>query len=74
MEGWRDYLKNPAPGNALIQADNPKMTDGQLADAVEDIEEDRRGRWRRRQDARHRHHDGSALEGDLRFSCRIGLA
>ena len=35
LEGWRDYVKNPAPGNALIKADNAKMTDGQLAFAVE---------------------------------------
>ncbi len=24
LEGWRDYIKNPAPGNALIKADNPE--------------------------------------------------
>jgi NitT/TauT family transport system substrate-binding protein len=30
LEGWRDYMKNPAPANALIKADNPKMTDGQI--------------------------------------------
>ncbi|MBR0754402.1 ABC transporter substrate-binding protein [Bradyrhizobium jicamae] len=35
LEGWRDYVKNPAPGNALIKADNAKMTDGQLAFAIE---------------------------------------
>jgi len=35
LEGWRDYVKNPAPANALIKADNAKMTDGQLAFAVE---------------------------------------
>ena len=34
LEGWRDYMKNPAPGNALIKADNPKMTDGQIAFAI----------------------------------------
>ena len=27
LEGWRDYLKNPEPANALIKVDNPKMTD-----------------------------------------------
>jgi len=37
LEGWRDYLKNPAPGNALIKADNPKMSDEQLAYAVEKL-------------------------------------
>ena len=31
LEGWRDYLKDPAPANRLIQADNPKMTDAELA-------------------------------------------
>jgi NitT/TauT family transport system substrate-binding protein len=30
LEGWRDYLKNPAPANVLIKADNPKMRDDQL--------------------------------------------
>lgn len=32
IEGWRDYLNgDPAPGNALIKADNPEMTDALLA-------------------------------------------
>jgi len=31
MEGWKSYLQDPAPGNALIKIDNPKMTDAQLA-------------------------------------------
>ena len=31
LEGWRDYLRDPAPANKLIQADNPKMTDDVLA-------------------------------------------
>jgi NitT/TauT family transport system substrate-binding protein len=39
LEGWRDYMKNPAPGNALIKADNPKMTDGQIAFAVEKMKQ-----------------------------------
>ena len=26
-EGWRSYLANPAPGNALIKRDNPQMSD-----------------------------------------------
>ena len=34
LEGWRSYLQNPAPGNALIKADNPKMSDEQIAFAV----------------------------------------
>lgn len=31
LEGWKSYLQNPAPGNALIKQDNPKMDDGTLA-------------------------------------------
>jgi NitT/TauT family transport system substrate-binding protein len=41
LEGWRDYMKNPAPGNALIKADNPKMTDGQIAFAIEKLKENK---------------------------------
>jgi NitT/TauT family transport system substrate-binding protein len=37
LEGWRDYLKNPAPANVLIKADNPKMGDAQIAYAVEEM-------------------------------------
>ena len=39
LEGWRDYIKNPAPGNALIKADNPKMSDEQIAFAIEKLKE-----------------------------------
>lgn len=35
MEGWKSYLKNPAPANALIKQANPKMTDEQIAFALE---------------------------------------
>jgi NitT/TauT family transport system substrate-binding protein len=35
MEGWKSYLADPAPGNALIKAANPKMSDAQLAFAVD---------------------------------------
>ncbi len=35
LEGWRDYLRDPAPANALIKRDNPKMTDDRIAYAVE---------------------------------------
>ena len=32
IEGWRDYLNgDPAPGNALIKANNPEMTDDVIA-------------------------------------------
>lgn len=34
MEGWKSYLNDPAPGNALIKKDNPQMTDAQLAYGV----------------------------------------
>lgn len=37
LEGWEDYIKNPAPGNALIKADNPKMSDEQIAFAIEKL-------------------------------------
>jgi NitT/TauT family transport system substrate-binding protein len=30
-EGWKSYLANPAPGNALIKKANPDMSDEQLA-------------------------------------------
>jgi NitT/TauT family transport system substrate-binding protein len=30
-EGWKSYLANPAPGNALIKRDNPQMSDALLA-------------------------------------------
>src|SRR3984957_14648410 len=33
-EGWQDYVfGNPAPGNALIKAANPEMSDGLIAQA-----------------------------------------
>lgn len=37
LEGWASYLKNPAPGNALIKKDNPKETDEQLAFSLQKI-------------------------------------
>jgi NitT/TauT family transport system substrate-binding protein len=41
LEGWRDYIKDPAPGNVLIKADNPKMTDGQIAFAIEKLKQNK---------------------------------
>jgi NitT/TauT family transport system substrate-binding protein len=41
LEGWRDYINNPAPGNALIKADNSKMTDDQIAFAIEKLKENK---------------------------------
>jgi NitT/TauT family transport system substrate-binding protein len=37
MEGWKSYLNDPAPGNALIRKDNPQMSDAQLAYGVEQL-------------------------------------
>ncbi|GLR84599.1 ABC transporter substrate-binding protein [Bradyrhizobium iriomotense] len=39
LEGWRDYLKNPEPANALIKVDNPKMTDAQIAFAIDKLKQ-----------------------------------
>jgi NitT/TauT family transport system substrate-binding protein len=39
LQGWHDYLENPAPGNALIKADNPKMSDEQIAFALVKLKE-----------------------------------
>ena len=41
LEGWRDYINNPAPGNALIKADNSKMTDDQIAFAIQKLKENK---------------------------------
>ena len=38
-EGWKRYLANPAPGNALIKRANPQMTDDLLAYGVRKLEE-----------------------------------
>jgi NitT/TauT family transport system substrate-binding protein len=37
LEGWKSYLTDPAPGNALIKVDNPKMSDEQIAFGVEQL-------------------------------------
>src|SRR5215469_9912942 len=37
LEGWKSYMGNPAPANALIRADNPKMTDDQIAFGIEQL-------------------------------------
>lgn len=34
MQGWKSYLRTPAPGNVLIKVDNPKMEDDQIAYSV----------------------------------------
>jgi NitT/TauT family transport system substrate-binding protein len=38
-EGWRSYLANPAPGNALIRKANPQMGDALLAFGVRKMTE-----------------------------------
>jgi len=38
-EGWKSYLADPAPANALIKKDNPNMTDDQLAYSVSKLKE-----------------------------------
>ncbi len=37
LEGWRDYVSNPGPGNGLIKRDNPKMTDDRIAYAIQEM-------------------------------------
>jgi NitT/TauT family transport system substrate-binding protein len=37
LEGWRSYLHDPAPANALIKIDNPKMSDEQIAFGFEQL-------------------------------------
>ena len=40
MEGWKMYLKgDPSAGNKLIQADNPKMSNEQIAYAIKRLNE-----------------------------------
>ncbi len=38
-EGWKSYLANPAPGNALIRRDNPQMEDALLAYGLAKLKE-----------------------------------
>jgi NitT/TauT family transport system substrate-binding protein len=37
LEGWKSYLSDPAPANALIRADNPKMSEEQIAFGIEQL-------------------------------------
>lgn len=40
VEGWKDYLTgDPSPGNALIKADNPEMTDEIMVQAIAKMNE-----------------------------------
>jgi NitT/TauT family transport system substrate-binding protein len=38
-EGWKSYLANPAPGNALIRKDNPQMEDDLIAFGLRKMKE-----------------------------------
>jgi NitT/TauT family transport system substrate-binding protein len=37
LEGWKSYMSNPGPANALIKAENPKMGDEQIAFGIEQM-------------------------------------
>ncbi len=37
MQGWKDYLADPAPANRLIQAANPRLTADRLAFSVAEM-------------------------------------
>jgi len=39
IEGWKSYMINPAPGNALIKKENPEMTDDQLSYSISKLKE-----------------------------------
>ena len=39
IEGWKSYLADPAPANALIKQANPNMSDDQLAYSVSKLKE-----------------------------------
>lgn len=36
-EGWKSYMENPAPANAVIKKENPQMTDELLAFALDQM-------------------------------------
>ncbi len=39
LEGWKSFMVSPAPAAELIKKDNPNMTDGQIAFAVQRMKE-----------------------------------
>lgn len=39
LEGWKSFLADPAPAAELIKRDNPNMTDGEIAWAVQKFRE-----------------------------------
>jgi NitT/TauT family transport system substrate-binding protein len=38
-EGWKSFLPDPAPAAALIKRENPNMTDGEIAFAVQKLKD-----------------------------------
>lgn len=39
LEGWKSYMANPGPANALIKEANPKMSDEQIAFGIQKMKE-----------------------------------
>lgn len=39
LEGWKDYIANPGPANAMIKEANPKMSDEQIAFGIQKLKE-----------------------------------
>ena len=39
MEGWKSFMENPAPSIEIIKKENPNMTDGQIAYALQKMKE-----------------------------------
>ena len=70
LEGWRDYINNPAPGNALIKADNPKMSDEQIAFAIEKLKATKALTAGDAATSGRRRHHHRAVQEDLRLPCR----
>ena len=68
-EGWKSYLANPAPGNALIKRDNPQMGDELLAYGHRKMKEYAIVTGRRRRDGRPADDDRRALAADASTSC-----
>ena len=41
VEGWKNFLEDPAAGSALIRKDNPNMTEDQIAYAIAKLKENK---------------------------------
>ena len=66
-EGWKSYLANPAPGNALIKRDNPQMEDELLAYGHRKMKDVRDRDRRRRADGGAADDERPALAADARL-------